>query len=292
MSNVLMETNLQGIRLFKRGKVRDVYEHENMYIIIATDRVSAFDVVLPTGIAEKGKCLTQISIFWFDKVKDIIENHLISADVDTFPKVFEPFKEILRDRTMLVKKTRVLPIEAIVRGYLSGSGWKEYKKSGTVCGIQLQSGLVESSKLSEPIFTPSTKADEGHDINISFQDTVNIIGKELAEKVREISLKVYTRASEIAEKKGIIIADTKMEFGLYEDNLILIDELLTPDSSRFWSIKDYQVGKGQDSFDKQIVRDYLLTLNWDHTYPGPHLPDDIALKTSQRYKEILNILTS
>ncbi|HIJ60264.1 MAG TPA: phosphoribosylaminoimidazolesuccinocarboxamide synthase [Nitrospirae bacterium] len=291
MSVTLLETNFQDVRLIKRGKVRDIYEIGNMFLIIATDRVSAFDVVLPTGIVGKGKTLTQISLFWFEKVKDIVDNHLITADVEKYPKSLASYKEILKDRSMLVKKAKVLPIEAIVRGYLSGSGWKEYKKSGTVCGIKLQSGLLESSKLSEPIFTPSTKAEEGHDINITFQDTINIIGKELAEQIRDISMKVYSTASDIAEKKGIIIADTKMEFGIYEDKLILIDELLTPDSSRFWSIKEYKVGKGQDSFDKQIVRDYLLTLNWDMTYPGPELPDDIAIKTSQRYEEILKIIT-
>ncbi len=290
-SDIVLKTELPGLKMLRRGKVRDVYEVQDNLLIIATDRVSAFDVVLPTGIPNKGRTLTQVSLYWFNQTKDIIENHVVAADVEDYPKVLAPFKDILRHRSMLVKKAEPLAIEAIVRGYLSGSGWKEYRKLGSVCGIRLPVGLVESSKLTDPLFTPSTKAEEGHDVNITFEETINIVGKERAERVRDIALGVYSRARDIAERKGIIIADTKMEFGLYQDKLILIDELLTPDSSRFWSAKDYKPGKGQDSFDKQIVRDYLLTLDWDQTYPGPELPEDIVKKTAARYEEILSILT-
>ncbi len=291
MSDIVMKTDFSDVKLLRRGKVRDVYEIDDYLLIIVTDRVSAFDVVLPNGIPDKGKVLTQISIYWFNQMRDIIENHIVATDVKDYPQVLHKYKEILEGRSMLVKKARPLPVECIVRGYLSGSGWKEYKKSGTICGIKLPEGLVESSRLEEPIFTPSTKAEEGHDINISFEEMKKIVGEELAERLKEVSLRIYKKGREMAEKRGIIIADTKMEFGIYEDRLILIDELLTPDSSRFWSIKDYQPGKSQESFDKQIVRDYLLTLDWDKTYPGPELPDEIVLKTSNRYKEILNILT-
>jgi phosphoribosylaminoimidazole-succinocarboxamide synthase len=291
MSDVVMETNFSDVKLLRRGKVRDVYEVDNYLLIIATDRVSAFDVVLPNGIPDKGKVLTQISIYWFNQMKDIIENHIVATDVKDYPQILHKYKDALEGRSMFVKKAKPMPVECIVRGYLSGSGWKEYKEKGTVCGIKLPEGLVESSRLDEPIFTPSTKAEEGHDINISFDEMKKIMGDELGEKLKDASLKVYKKGRELAEKKGIIIADTKMEFGLYENKLILIDELLTPDSSRFWSIKDYQPGKGQDSFDKQIVRDYLLTLDWNQTYPGPALPDDIVQKTAARYREILEILT-
>ncbi len=291
MDSLVLKTEFEGVKLLRRGKVRDVYDLGDNLLIVATDRVSAFDVVLPTGIPNKGKVLTQISIYWFRQTEDIVKNHLISANVDDYPAVLRPYKEVLRDRSMLVKKAKPLAIEAIVRGYLSGSGWKEYKKSGTVCGIRLPEGLVESARLEAPLYTPSTKADEGHDINITFEETIKLVGADVAQRVRETSLKVYNKARDIAEKKGIIIADTKMEFGLYENDLILIDEILTPDSSRFWSIKDYQPGKGQDSFDKQIVRDYLLSLDWDQTYPGPELPEEIVRKTAKRYEEILQILT-
>ncbi|MEW6738643.1 MAG: phosphoribosylaminoimidazolesuccinocarboxamide synthase [Nitrospirota bacterium] len=291
MSDIVMETNFSDIKLLRRGKVRDVYELEDYLLIVATDRVSAFDVVLPNGIPDKGKVLTQISIYWFNQMKDIIENHIVATNVKDYPQILHRYKDMLEGRSMLVKKAKPMPVECIVRGYLSGSGWKEYKEKGTVCGIKLPEGLVESSRLDEPIFTPSTKAEEGHDINISFDEMKKIVGDELGEKLKDASLKVYKKGREMAEKKGIIIADTKMEFGLYENKLILIDELLTPDSSRFWSIKDYQPGKGQDSFDKQIVRDYLLTLDWNQAYPGPRLPEDIVQKTAARYREILEILT-
>lgn len=291
MSDIVMETNFKDVKLVRRGKVRDVYEVDDYLLIIATDRVSAFDVVLPNGIPDKGKVLTQISIYWFNQMKDIIENHIVATDVKDYPQILHKYKDMLEGRSMFVKKAKPMPVECIVRGYLSGSGWKEYKEKGTVCGIKLPEGLVESSRLDEPIFTPSTKAEEGHDINISFNEMKKVVGDELGEKLKDASLKVYRKGRELAEKKGIIIADTKMEFGIYENKLILIDELLTPDSSRFWSIKDYQPGKSQDSFDKQIVRDYLLTLDWNQTYPGPVLPEEIVAKTAARYREILEILT-
>lgn len=292
MSNIVMQTDFSDVKLLRRGKVRDVYEIEDYLLIVATDRVSAFDVVLPNGIPDKGKVLTQISIYWFNQMRDVIDNHIVATKVKDYPRILHKYKDILEGRSMLVKKARPLPVECIVRGYLSGSGWKEYKEKGTVCGIKLPEGLVESARLDEPVFTPSTKAEEGHDINISFDETKRILGDALAEEIKAASLRIYKKGREIAEKKGIIIADTKMEFGIYENKLILIDELLTPDSSRFWSIKDYQPGKGQDSFDKQIVRDYLLTLDWNQTYPGPKLPDNIVQKTAARYREILEILTN
>lgn len=304
MTQVLMETDLKDVKFLRRGKVRDVYEIDDYFLIIATDRISAFDVVLPNGIPDKGRILTQISIYWFNQMKDIMENHIVATDVKDYPEVLHKYKDILEGRSMLVRKAKPMPVECIVRGYLSGSGWKEYKKSGTVCGIKLPDGLVESARLDEPIFTPSTKAEEGHDINISFDEMKKIVGDDTANKLRDTSLRVYKKAREMAEKKGIIIADTKIEFGIYQDagckmqdassqegKLILIDEILTPDSSRFWSMKDYKPGKSQDSFDKQIVRDYLLTLDWNQTYPGPKLPDEIVEKTAARYREILGILT-
>jgi phosphoribosylaminoimidazole-succinocarboxamide synthase len=290
MEKAILQTNLNDIKLLRRGKVRDIYDLGEYLLLVASDRVSAFDVVLPNGIPGKGKVLTQISIFWFNEMKDIISNHLIATDVKDFPTVCHKYAAQLEGRSMLVKKSKPLPVECIVRGYLSGSGWKEYKDKGTVCGIRLKAGLLESAKLDEPIFTPSTKADEGHDINISFEEAKKILGQELAEKVRDISLGIYKKAGSLAEKRGIIIADTKFEFGTYNNELILIDEVLTPDSSRFWSVRDYQIGKGQDSFDKQIVRDYLLTLSWNQQPPGPKLPEDIIEKAGARYKEILGIL--
>lgn len=291
MSDIIMETKLADIKLLRRGKVRDVYEIGDFLLIIATDRVSAFDVVLPNGIAGKGNILTQISLYWFDRMKDIAENHIVATEVKDFPEALHKYKDILEGRSMLVKKAGPMPVECIVRGYLSGSGWKEYKEEGTVCGISLPRGLMESSRLNEPIFTPSTKAEEGHDINISFDVMRNIVGTDTAERLRDASLMIYGKARDIAEKKGIIIADTKMEFGIYEDKMILIDELLTPDSSRFWSVEKYAPGKGQDSYDKQIIRDYLLTLDWDKTHPGPALPEYIIEKTEEKYREIYRIIT-
>jgi phosphoribosylaminoimidazole-succinocarboxamide synthase len=289
---IICETNLEGVKFLRRGKVRDIYEINEHLLIVATDRVSAFDVVLPNGIPNKGIILTQIFLFWFNKVKDIIENHIVSSDVKEFPEPLQKYNKILEKRSILVKKAKPLPVECIVRGYLSGSAWKEYQKTGMICGIKLPAGLVESAKLPEPLFTPSTKAEQGHDINISFEETVKILGRETAEKIRDYSIAIYKKASEIAEKKGIIIADTKMEFGFYDGKIILIDELLTPDSSRFWSMKDYKPGKPQDSYDKQIVRDYLLSLKWNQKPPAPELPEDIIKKTAERYEEIFRILTS
>jgi phosphoribosylaminoimidazole-succinocarboxamide synthase len=290
MSEVILETNLEGVKLLRRGKVRDVYEVGENLLIIATDRVSAFDVVLPNGISGKGKLLTQISLYWFSRMREIIENHIVATEVRDYPAVLHKYRDVLEGRSMLVKKAGPMPVECIVRGYLSGSGWKEYLAKGTVCGIRLPDGLTESARLDEPIFTPSTKAEEGHDINISFEDMQKIVGEERAALLRDTSLSVYKKARDLAEKKGIIIADTKMEFGVYEGRLILIDELLTPDSSRFWSRRNYQPGKGQDSYDKQIIRDYLLTLNWDQTYPGPVLPEHIIEKARERYREIYEII--
>lgn len=292
MQKIVLETNFEGVKFLRKGKVRDIYEVNDYLLIVATDRVSAFDVVLPTGIPGKGMVLTQISLFWFNQVKDIIENHVVSANIEEFPESLIKYKDILEGRSMLVRKATPLPVECIVRGYITGSGWKDYQKTGMVCGIKLPSGLKESQKLPEPIFTPSTKADQGHDINIIFEETIKILGKETAEKIRNFAIAIYKKASEIAEKKGIIIADTKMEFGFYNGKIILIDELLTPDSSRFWSMKDYSPGKSQDSYDKQIVRDYLLSIKWDKKPPAPELPEEIVKKTSERYEEIFKILTS
>ncbi len=291
MENVIVETNFTDVKLLRRGKVRDVYEVGEHLLIVATDRISAFDVVLPNGIAGKGKILTGISLYWFGQMKDIIDNHIVATEVDEYPEVLRKYRDVLEGRSMLVKKAAPMPVECIVRGYLSGSGWKEYRKSGTVCGITLPAGLVESSKLAAPIFTPSTKAEEGHDVNISFAEMEKIVGGETAARLRDVSLRVYTKARDLAEEKGIIIADTKFEFGICDGRLILIDEILTPDSSRFWSIRAYAPGKGQDSYDKQIIRDYLLTLDWDQTYPGPELPGSIVEKAIERYKEIYRIIT-
>lgn len=291
MEDVILKTEIYDIPLVKRGKVRDIYDLGENLLLIATDRISAFDVVLPNGIPGKGRVLTQISIYWFKQMEKIIPNHLVAVDVKDFPEKLKKYSEVLDGRSMLVKKTKPLPIECVVRGYLSGSAWKEYEKDRSICGIQLPEGLVNSSRLDEPIFTPTTKEEHGHDMNITFEDVKRIVGDELANKLRDISLKIYSQAREIAEKKGIIIADTKFEFGLHNGTLMLIDELLTPDSSRFWSVKDYIPGKNQDSFDKQIVRDYLLTLDWNKTYPGPSLPDEVIEKTARRYREILEIIT-
>jgi phosphoribosylaminoimidazole-succinocarboxamide synthase len=291
MNNVLLQTNMPDIRFLRRGKVRDIYEVDDYLLLIASDRISAFDVVLPNGIPGKGRLLTQISLYWFRQMEGIIKNHIVATEVRDYPAICHKYADQLEGRSMLVKKATPMPVECIVRGYLSGSGWKEYQKSGTVCKIKLPGGLVESSKLPEAIFTPSTKAEEGHDINISFEEMAQIVGRETGEKLREVSLKVYTRARDLAEKKGIIIADTKFEFGMFNGELIFIDEVLTPDSSRFWSAKTYQPGKGQDSYDKQIIRDYLLSLDWDQTYPGPVLPDNVVEKAIARYKEIYEIIT-
>ena len=292
MEKIILKTDMPDIKFIRSGKVRDIYDLGDSLLMIASDRISAFDVVLPNGIPGKGKLLTQISIYWFRQMEDIIKNHLIATNVDDYPSQCHKYRDQLEGRSMLVKKAEQLPVECIVRGYLSGSGWKEYNKTGSVCGIKLLDGLKESSRLEAPIFTPSTKAEEGHDINITFRETENIVGNEMAAKLRDISLRIYSKAREVAEKKGIIIADTKFEFGIYDNELILIDEILTPDSSRFWSAQTYEPGKGQDSYDKQIIRDYLLTLDWDQTYPGPVLPEHIVEKAIERYREICNIIVT
>jgi phosphoribosylaminoimidazole-succinocarboxamide synthase len=292
MEKIILKTDMPDIKFIRSGKVRDIYDLGDSLLMIASDRISAFDVVLPNGIPGKGKLLTQISIYWFRQMEDIIKNHLIATNVDEYPSQCHKYRDQLEGRSMLVKKAEQLPVECIVRGYLSGSGWKEYQKTGSVCGIKLPDGLKESSRLETPIFTPSTKAEEGHDINISFKETENIVGDEMAARLRDVSLRIYSKARELAEKKGIIIADTKFEFGIYNKELILIDEILTPDSSRFWSAQTYEPGKGQDSYDKQIIRDYLLTLDWDQTYPGPVLPEHIVEKAIERYREICNIIVS
>jgi phosphoribosylaminoimidazole-succinocarboxamide synthase len=291
MSEVVLETNLEGVKLLKRGKVRDVYDLDDKLLIVATDRISAFDVILPNGIPGKGEVLTQISLFWFEKTKDIIQNHIISGLMNDYPSSLKKFDSLLNKRSMLVKKTDPILIECIVRGYISGSGWVEYNQTGKICGIELPKNLKESQKLEEPIFTPSTKAESGHDQNITFEQMCEMIGDNLASEIKKTSLAIYNKASQYALEKGIIIADTKMEFGIYNGKLMLIDELLTPDSSRFWLVSDYKVGQSQDSFDKQIVRDYLLTLDWNKTYPGPILPPHIVEKTAKRYREILEMLT-
>lgn len=291
MSALVLQTALPGLPPPRRGKVRDVYDTGEHFLIVATDRISAFDVVLPNGIPGKGRVLTQISIHWFRQVADLVENHLVATEVDEFPAPLRAHRAVLEGRSMLVKKAAVLPVECIVRGYLSGSGWKEYQRSGTVCGIRLPDGLLESARLEEPIFTPSTKAEAGHDENISFAVLEKTVGADLAARLRDAALAVYRRGRELAGKRGIIIADTKMEFGIFDGRLILIDELMTPDSSRFWSAATWQPGRGQDSWDKQIVRDYLLTLDWNQTYPGPVLPDGIIAKAAARYEEIYRILT-
>ncbi len=291
---IVMGTDFEGVKPPRRGKVRDIYDLGDRILLVASDRISAFDVVLPEGIPGKGKVLNTISRYWFEQTSDIIRNHLISTDVGDYPEEFRRYREVLEGRSMLVRKTKPLPVECIVRGYIAGSGWKEYRESGSVCGIPLPPGLLESSKLEEPIFTPSTKAGEGaHDENISFERAAGLIGMGLAERVRDASIAVYSRARDIAEKKGIIIADTKFEFGMDEltGELLLIDEALSPDSSRFWPMADYKPGGPQKSFDKQFVRDYLESLDWDKRPPAPSLPADVVRKTSEKYKEALERLT-
>ncbi len=289
---LVLETNLKGLKPPKRGKVRDIYDLDDTLLIVATDRISAFDVVLPNAVPEKGRVLTQISKFWFTQTEKIVRNHLQSTDVKDYPAVCRPHAAILEGRSMLVKKSQPLPVECIVRGYLTGSGLKEYKAAGSVSGIKLPAGLTEASRLPEPIFTPSTKAEVGeHDVNIDFDTVVRLVGKDVADKIKSCTLAVYQKACEVAEPKGIIIADTKLEFGIYNGEVILIDEVLTPDSSRFWPKDSYQVGVAQKSFDKQFVRDYLLSLAWNQKPPAPVLPDDVVRKTSEKYLEALSMLT-
>ncbi|MCK4418029.1 MAG: phosphoribosylaminoimidazolesuccinocarboxamide synthase [Candidatus Latescibacteria bacterium] len=292
MEETLIHTELPGIKLFKQGKVRDLYELEDKLLIIATDRISAFDCIMPNGIPGKGRILTQMSLFWFDFVNKIVENHLISADVDQFPQKIQKFRDILESRSMLVKKAEQIGVECVVRGYLSGSGWREYRSSGSICGIKLPQGLTESDELLEPIFTPATKAASGHDQNISFAEVINLLGEERATILKDLSIQIYSKASEYAESKGIIIADTKFEFGVCSGKIILIDEILSPDSSRFWPRERYQPGCPQESFDKQFVRDYLEGLGWNKKPPAPTLPAEVVQKTLAKYEEAYNRLVA
>jgi phosphoribosylaminoimidazole-succinocarboxamide synthase len=290
--NPLWESDLEGLNLIKRGKVRDIYEVDDKLLIVASDRISAFDVVMDDPIPNKGQILTKISAFWFEKMREIVDNHLIATDVARFPEACRRHQKQLEGRSMFVQKARPLPVECIVRGYLSGSGWTEYRSGGRVCGIALPEGLVESQELPDPIFTPSTKAEQGiHDENISFEKAVDILGRETAEQVRDLSLKIYAHGRKLAARKGIIIADTKFEFGYVDGRLILIDEVLTPDSSRFWPEEDYRPGAAQKSFDKQYLRDYLNGLSWGKQPPPPKLPAEIVQRTRQRYVEALERLT-
>jgi phosphoribosylaminoimidazole-succinocarboxamide synthase len=290
MNTVIAQTNFPGLKLRGRGKVRDIYEvGDDRLLIVATDRLSAFDVVLPTPIPDKGRVLTQLSLFWFEKLADVVPHHVISAD--HFGGELAPYADLLEGRGMLVRRTEPVPIECVVRGYISGSGWKDYQKTGGICGIALPKGLRESDRLPEPIFTPSTKATTGHDENISFDETVARIGLPLAEKLRDTSLTLYRRAAEHAAARGIIIADTKFEFGLLGKELIWIDEALTPDSSRFWPAGEYEPGKAQPSFDKQYVRDYLERIGWNKLPPGPELPADVVTGTKNKYRESYQRIT-
>ncbi len=291
--NPVLQTNIPGAPAPKRGKVRDIYDLGDKLLIVVTDRISAFDVIMPNGIPDKGVVLNQISLYWFKQVEGILPNHVISTDISTLPEPFRKAQDQLVHRSMIVKKASPLPAECIVRGYLTGSGLKEYQKTGKVCGIELPKGLMESSRIAEPIFTPSTKAEQGHDLNISFEEMKSILkDSPLAEKVKEASLSIYKKGRDLADAKGIIIADTKFEFGLLDGKLILIDEVMTPDSSRFWPKADYREGVVQKSYDKQFVRDYLETLkDWNKTPPGPPLPEEIVQKTREKYVEAFERLT-
>jgi phosphoribosylaminoimidazole-succinocarboxamide synthase len=288
---VLLEAALLDCRLLGRGKVRDIYEIGGQLLIIATDRISAFDYILASGIPDKGKVLTQMSLFWFDFVQDIVPNHLVTAEAAEYPNMLLKYEKELSGRSMLVRKAKPMSVECVVRGYLSGSGWKDYQKNQSVCGIPLPAGLLESSQLPEPIFTPSTKAASGHDENISFDQVCSLVGKNQAEKLRDYSLGIYAKAAKYAALRGIIIADTKFEFGIFENEIILIDEALTPDSSRFWPAADYAPGRSQKSFDKQFVRDYLEEIRWNKQPPAPSLPDWVVEGTSRKYREAYEWLT-
>ena len=289
MTPVIYQTEFPGLKLRARGKVRDIYDLGDRLLIVATDRLSAFDVVLPTPIPDKGRVLTQLSLYWFEKLANVIPNHLIASR--DFRGELAPYASALEGRAMLVRKTEPIPIECVVRGYISGSGWKDYQKTRSICGLSLPGGLRESDRLPEPIFTPSTKATSGHDENISFEGAVSRVGRPLAERLREVSLEIYRRASEFASARGIIIADTKFEFGLLGDQLIWIDEALTPDSSRFWPASQYEPGKPQPSFDKQYVRDYLERIGWNKQPPGPELPPDVVAATREKYREAYQNIT-
>jgi phosphoribosylaminoimidazole-succinocarboxamide synthase len=289
--NVILDTNFPGLKLYAKGKVRDVYSIEDRLLIVATDRISAFDYILPTGIPDKGKVLTQLSVFWFEFLREVVPSHFLTAKVEEYPAAARLFDAELEGRSMLVTRAKMVEIECVARGYLAGSGWKEYRETGAVCGVPLPPGLNESSQLPEPIFTPATKAQSGHDENISFDATVKIVGADLAARLSDLTLKIYTRAAEYARTKGIIIADTKFEFGMVKGELVLGDEVLTPDSSRFWPLDTYEPGRAQNSYDKQFVRDYLERIKWPKLPPAPPLPPDIADRTSEKYKEAYHALT-
>ncbi len=281
---------MPDLRLFRRGKVRDVYEVEDRLLIVATDRLSAFDVVLPTAIRYKGAVLTNLSLFWFDYLRDIISSHLITARIDEYPPSLQKYSDQLEMRSMMVTRAEVFPFECVARGYLEGSGWKDYQSTGEVCGVKLPAGLRQADRLPEPIFTPATKAEAGHDINITEREMAQSVGEETARRLKELTLAIYSRAAQYAEERGIIIADTKFEFGLKDGEIILVDEALTPDSSRFWPREHYTPGRAQPSFDKQYVREYLETLAWDKQPPGPQLPEEVAMKTSEKYAEAYRLL--
>lgn len=287
----ITETSLPGRKPTDRGKVRDIYDLGDRMVLVATDRLSAFDWVNPVGIPDKGKILTQLSLFWFEQMADLVKLHLISADLKDFPEEFRSCPDMFEGRSMLVHKCTMFPVEFVIRGYLAGSGWKEYQQKGTVCGMPLPKGLVECSKLDEPLYTPATKAKDGHDINISPEEAGKIIGEDWNEKAATVALKVYSRARDLAAKRGIILCDTKFEFGMLDGELVLADEILTPDSSRFWPADQYQPGRPQPSFDKQFVRDYLETTGWDKNSPQPRLPAEIVEKTRQKYLEAYTLLT-
>jgi phosphoribosylaminoimidazole-succinocarboxamide synthase len=287
----LMKTEVSGVKLHGRGKVRDIYDLGEHFLIVATDRLSAFDVVLPTPIPNKGKVLTQMSIFWFDHFKDFVPNHVLATTVDQYPKVLHPFRDQLEGRSMLVKKAKVFPVECVARGFLTGSGLKDYNKTGQVCGIPLPAGMRDSDRLPQPIFTPATKAETGHDENISEEQAAKVIGEDNIRRLKELTLSIYGRAVDYAAKRGIIICDTKFEFGVIDGRIAIVDEMLTPDSSRFWPADQYSPGKPQPSFDKQFVRDYLERIGWNKQPPAPALPGDIVKATSAKYMEALRILT-
>jgi phosphoribosylaminoimidazole-succinocarboxamide synthase len=291
LESVILNTELPGIERHAQGKVRDVYRVDGQLLIVATDRISAFDYILPTGIPDKGKVLTQLSIFWFDFLRDVTPTHFLTANVDEYPAALRPFRGQLEGRSMLVKRAQMVEIECVARGYLAGSGWKEYKAQGTVCGIPLPAGLRESDRLPAPIFTPSTKATTGHDENISYEAMCEVVGAELGARLRDLTLRIYSRAAAYAETKGVIIADTKFEFGFVDGELVLGDEVLTPDSSRFWPAESYRAGGPQFSYDKQYVRDYLESIHWSKKPPAPPLPDEVAHKTSEKYRQAYQVLT-
>lgn len=290
-TSIILETDLPGVERHSRGKVRDVYRLDGRLLIVATDRISAFDYILPTGIPDKGRVLTQLSVFWFDFLRDVVPTHFLTAELSDYPAELRAYAPQLEGRSMLVRRAEMVEVECVARGYLAGSGWKEYRERGTVCGIPLPPGLRESEQLPEPVFTPSTKAQSGHDENISFAQLAQLLGEELANRLKSVTLNLYTRAARYAETRGVIIADTKFEFGFAGGELVLGDEVLTPDSSRFWPLETYKPGGPQYSYDKQYVRDYLESIQWNKQPPAPHLPAEVAARTSEKYKEAFQVLT-